>query len=81
MVSLSQEGIDQLTLPATCTFDALSDICIHHEKKYIDRYQGTQRYCVNSFHTHGIYISKDLRNLDEELALFLNILPGQKFSK
>ena len=43
-----------LTLPTKCTFDALSDICIHHEKKYIGRYQGTQRYCVNSFNTHGI---------------------------
>ena len=61
--------------------NALSDICIHHEKKYIGRYQATQRYCVNPFNTHGIQISKDLRNVDEELALFLNILPGQKLYK
>ena len=47
--------------------------------KYIGRYQATQRYCVNSFNTHGIQISKDLRNVDKELALFLNIIPGQKF--
>ena len=55
----------------------MSDICIHHEKKYIGRYKATQRYCVNPFNTH-IQISKDLRNVDEELALFLNIIPGQK---
>ena len=55
--------------------------CIHHEKKYIGRYQATQRYCVNPFNTYGIQISKDLRNVDEELALFLNILPGQKLCK
>ena len=59
----------------------MSDICIHHEKKYIGRYQATQRYCVNPFNTHGIQISKDLRNVDEELAMFLNILPGQKLCK
>ena len=79
--SLSQEDRDLLTLRAKCTFDALSDICIHHEKKYIGRYQATQRYCVNPFNTHGIQISKDLRNVDEELALFLNILSGQKLCK
>ena len=55
--------------------------CIHHEKKYIGRYQATQRYCVNPFNTHGIQISKDLRNVDEELGLFLNILSGQKLCK
>ena len=59
----------------------MSDICIHHEKKYIGRYQATQRYCVNPFNTHGTQISKDLRNVDEELALFLNIIPGQKLCK
>ena len=59
----------------------MSDICIHHEKKYTGRYQATQRYCVNPFNTHGIQISKDLRNVDEELALFLNILSGQKLCK
>ena len=59
----------------------MSDICIHHEKKYIGRYQATQRYCVNPFNTHGIQISKDLRNVDEELGLFLNILSGQKLCK
>ena len=59
----------------------MSDICIHHEKKYIGRYQATQRYCVNPFNKHGIQISKDLRNVDEKLALFLDILPGQKLSK
>ena len=67
--SLSQEDRDLLTLRTKCTFHALSDICIYHEKKYIDRYQATQRYCVNPFKTHGIQISKDLRNADEELAL------------
>ena len=72
---------DLLTLKTKCTFDALSDICIYHEKKYIGRYQTTQRYCVNPFNTHGIQISKDLRNVDEELALFLNIIPGQKICK
>ena len=72
---------DLLTLEIKCTFDALSDIFIHNEKKYISRYQATQRYCVNPFNTHGIQISKDLRNVDEELALFLNILPGQKLCK
>ena len=72
---------DLLTLEIKCTFDALSDIFIHNEKKYIGRYQATQRYCVNPFNTHGIQISKDLRNVDEELALFLNILPGQKLCK
>ena len=70
-----------LTLRTKCIFNALSDICIHHEKKYIGRYQATQRYCVNPFNTHGIQISKVLRNLDEELALFLNIIPGQKLCK
>ena len=79
--SLSQEDRDLLTLRVKCTFDALSDICIHHEKKYTGRYQATQRYCVNPFNTHGIQISKDLRNVDEELAMFLNILPGQKLCK
>ena len=68
---------DLLTLEIKCTFDALSDIFIHNEKKYISRYQATQKYCVNPFNTHGIQISKDLRNVDEKLALFLNILPGQ----
>ena len=79
--SLSQEDRDLLTLQKKCTFDASSDICIHHEKKYIGRYQATQRYCVNPFNTHGIQISKDLRNVDEEFALFLNIIPGQKICK
>ena len=59
----------------------MSDICIHHEKKYIGRYQATQRYCVNPFNTHGIQISKDFREVDEELALFLNIISGQKLCK
>ena len=79
--SLSQEDRDLLTLRRKCTFDTLSDICIHHKKKYIGRYQATQRYWVNPFNTHGIQISKDLRNVDEELALFLNIIPGQKLCK
>ena len=35
---------DLLTFRTKCTFDALPDICIHHEKKYIGRYQATQRY-------------------------------------
>ena len=34
--SLSQEYTDLLTLWAKCTFDALSDIYIHLEKKYQD---------------------------------------------
>ena len=59
----------------------MSDICIHHAKKYVGRYQATQRYRVNPFNTHGIQISKNLRNADEELTLFLNILPGQKHCK
>ena len=54
--SLSQEDRDLLTLRTKCTFDVLSDINIHLEKKYIDRYQTTQRYCVNPFNTHGIEI-------------------------
>ena len=62
-------------------FDAFSDICIRHGKKYISRYQATQRYCVNRFSTHGIQISKGLRNVDEELALFVNIIHGQKLCK
>ena len=78
--SLSQDR-DLLTFQTKCTFDALSGICIHHEKKYIGRYQAPQRYCVNPFNTHGTQISKDLRNVDEELALFLNIIPGQKLCK
>ena len=79
--SLSQEDRGLLTLQTKCIFDALSNICIHHENKYIGRYQATQRYCVNPFNTYGIQISKDLRNVDEELALFLNIIPGQKLCK
>ena len=79
--SLSQEDRDLLTLRKKCTFDALSDICIHHEKKYIGRYQATQRYCVTPFNTYAIQILKDLRNVDEELALFLNIILGQKLCK
>ena len=51
--SLSQEDRDLLTLRTKCTFDALSDICIHHEEKYIGSYQAAQRYCVNPFNTHG----------------------------
>ena len=74
--SLSQENRDLLTLQTKCTFDALSDICIHHKKKYIGRYHATQRYCVNPFNTHCIQ-----RNVDEELALFLSIIPGQKLCK
>ena len=62
--SLPQEDRDLLTLRTKCTADALPDICIHLEKKYISRYQATQRYCVN-----------------KELALFLNIIPGQKLCK
>ena len=58
--SLSQEDRDLLTLRTKRTFDALSDICIRHEKIYIGRYQATQRYCANPFNTHGIQISKDL---------------------
>ena len=69
-----------LTLRTKWTFDALSNICIHHEKKYIVKYQATQRCCVNLFNTHGIQISKDLRNIGEELALFLNIISGQNFA-
>ena len=41
----------------------------------------TQRYCVNPFNTYGIEISKDLRNVAEELALFPNTIPGQKLCK
>ena len=37
--------------------------------------------CVNPSNTHGIQISKDLRNVDKELALFLSIIPGQKLCK
>ena len=40
--SLTQEDRDLPTLRTKFTFDALSDICIHHEKKYISRYQATQ---------------------------------------
>ena len=79
--SLSQEDRDLLTLQTKCTFDALSDICIHHEKKYIGRYQVIQRYFVNPFNTYGIQILKDLRNADVELALFLNIIAGQKLCR
>ena len=52
--SLSQEDGDLLIVQTKCTFDVLSDICIHHEKKYIGRYQATQKYYVNPFKTHGI---------------------------
>ena len=62
-------------------FDALSDICIPHEKKYIGRYHVTQRYCVNLFNIHDIQVSKNLRNVYEELELFVNIIPGQKLCK
>ena len=31
--------------------------------------------------TTGIQVSKDLRKVDRELALFLNIIPGQKYCK
>ena len=51
---------DLLTLRTKYTFDALSNICIHHEKKYIGRYQTTQRYCVNLFRTHGIQMSEEM---------------------
>ena len=38
--------------------------------------------CIfDPFNTHSIQISKDLKNVDEELALFLNIIPGQKLCK
>ena len=77
--TLSQEDRDLLTLQTKCLSDTLPDICI--QKKYISRYQATQRYCVNPFNRHDIQISKDLRNSDEELALFLNILPGQRLCK
>ena len=79
--SSSKEDRDLLILRRKYIFDALSDICIHYEKKYVGRYQATQRYCVNPSNTHGIQISKDLRNVDEEFTLFLNILPGQKLCK
>ena len=59
----------------------MSDIGIHCEKKYIGRYQVTQGYCVSPLNTHGIKISKDLRNVDEELALSIDFLPGQKLCK
>ena len=61
--SLSQEDRGLLTLRTKCAFDSLPDIFIHHEEKYIGRYQATQRYCVNPFNTHGIQISKDLKVL------------------
>ena len=35
--SLSQEDRDLLLLQTKCTFDASSDICIHHEKN-VGRY-------------------------------------------
>ena len=72
--SLSQEDRDLLTLRAKCTFDALSDICIHHEKKYIGRYQTTQRYCVNPFRTHGIQTTVKITKMTKIHLIYPKIL-------
>ena len=74
--SLSQEDTDLLKMYIWCSIKYL-----YSSWKEISRYWATQRYCVNPFNTHGVQISKDLRIVDKELALFLNIITGQKLCK
>ena len=58
-----------------------SDICYHHEKKYICKYEATQKYCANPFTFHDKRITKDLRTVDMKLSTLINIIPGQKLCR
>ena len=33
------------------------DICFHHEKMYISRYESLQRYCCDPFQSHKKHVS------------------------
>lgn len=55
--------------------------CCYDEKKYITRYESTQKYCADHFKFHDKHITKDLKTEDMKLSTFINIIPGQQLCK
>ncbi|XP_004210963.1 ARL14 effector protein-like [Hydra vulgaris] len=60
------------------TFEQNEEICFHHEKAYISRYEALQKYCCDPFKVHKKKIIKGLCKVDDLTASQLKIKPGQK---
>ena len=50
--------------------DLNKDICYHHEKMYLTRYVGLQKYCCDRYNTHGDHFITSGKNI---CLIFLNL--------
>uniref|UniRef100_H3AKY4 ARF like GTPase 14 effector protein n=2 Tax=Latimeria chalumnae TaxID=7897 RepID=H3AKY4_LATCH len=54
-------------------------ICLHHEKTYIEQYEGMQKACCDPFNIHRKLVKKSLHVIDIDDAVFFSMKFAQQF--
>lgn len=53
-------------------------VCLHHEKRFLSRYESLQKFCCDPFSVRKKHVTKSLRTVNDDLAKLLQLKPGQK---
>ena len=78
MCNIANRDAELLTQRTGHTFEPNKEICFHHEKVYISKYEALQKYCFDPFKSHKKKINKGLCKVDMKTATIVNMKPGQK---
>ena len=76
--SIADPDIELLTQRTGHIFDSNNEICLHHEKVYISKYEALQKYYFDPYKSHKKKITKGLCKVDMKTTTKLNMKPGQK---
>ena len=78
---MNQKNVELLEKRTGYVKNICDNICHHHEKAYISRYESLQLYCCDPFKLYKKKISRGLQKTDSELFAVLKIKPGQKLCR
>ena len=73
-----RQGLELITSRTSYRFKNDDEVCSHHEKVYLSRYESVQKYCNDPFKTHKKNISKGLQIPDQMVIENFGLKPGQK---
>ena len=64
---ISKEDLELLKRRAGHNVGDNDEICFHHERSYLSRFEALQKYCCDPFNGHKKKISKGLRKVDDTI--------------
>ena len=71
---------DQFRLASRTGSENITDICLHHKRKYLNWYEIKQAYCCNPWKKHRKRVLGRGSSITIEMAKTLNLVPGKSLT-